>query len=91
MISRHLLRCGYRLHAFGSAAELLARAAEFEPRPDLLLTDVVIPGMNGVELARAVAQLWPGTRVLFISGYAVDVAISAMTSITDEMLISKPF
>src|SRR5262249_42018527 len=91
VIGRHLKRCGYRLHVFGSADELRAKAATLEPRPDLLLPDVVLPGRTGVELAPAVAPLWPGLRVLFMSGYTADVTIDAMQSVTDEMLISKPF
>jgi PAS domain S-box-containing protein len=90
-ISRHLKRCGYTLHVFGSPEELRARATALDPPPDLLLSDVVLPGMNGVELARAVAPLWPGVRVLFMSGYTADVSVSAMQSVTEDMLISKPF
>jgi CheY-like chemotaxis protein len=48
------------------ALDLIARATE---RPGLLLTDVVLPGMSGPELARRVAELAPGTAVLLTSGY----------------------
>ena len=91
VLSRHLKRCGYHLHVFSSPGELRARAGALDPRPDLLLSDVVLPGMNGVELARAVVPLWPGVRVLFMSGYTADVSVTAMQSVTEDTLISKPF
>jgi two-component system cell cycle sensor histidine kinase/response regulator CckA len=90
-LSRHLTRCGYHLHVFASPDELRARAGALDPRPDLLLSDVVLPGMNGVELARAVVPLWPGVRVLFMSGYTADVSVTAMQSVTEDTLITKPF
>lgn len=43
-------------------------AAEFQP--DYLLTDVLMPRMNGVELAIAVSKMWPATRILLFSGQA---------------------
>ena len=90
-LSRHLKRCGYHLHVFSTPGELRARASALDPRPDLLLSDVVLPEMNGVELARAVVPLWPGVRVLFMSGYTADVSVTAMQSVTEDTLISKPF
>lgn len=51
----------------GPAALQLARDAD---RVDLLLTDVRMPGMNGVELAKELSERFPSTPVLFMSGYA---------------------
>ena len=46
------------------------------PRPyDLLLTDVMMPGLNGKALADAVAMRWPRTRIVFMSGYAEDAIV----------------
>jgi PAS domain S-box-containing protein len=91
LIGRSLERSGYRVHAFASPDDVLARAATLVPRPDLLLTDVVLPRKNGVELAREAAALWPGLRVLFMSGYAAGMEHSAMASITEASLVAKPF
>jgi CheY-like chemotaxis protein len=59
---------GYRVLAAASGEEALARAAEAQ-EIDLLVSDVVMPGLCGAELARRLRATRPGTRVLFISGY----------------------
>ena len=67
--ARVLADVGYRVLEAESGAmaiELLRRSAD---RPALVLTDVVMPGMSGSELAAAVGRLAPGTPVLFTSGY----------------------
>ena len=55
---------------------------------DLLLTDVVMPGMNGRELARRVAALRPGLPVLFVSGYDDSLADGGVSV---EPFLAKPF
>ena len=66
---------GYAVHSFASGADALAAAATLEAPIDLLLTDVVMPQMNGRELAERVRAKRPGIRVLFTSGYTDDAIL----------------
>jgi PAS domain S-box-containing protein len=66
--------------------------ASCESQPiDLLLTDVVLPGLNGNELAERVCTLRPGLRVLFMSGYAPEEIVANGALPMGEQLIRKPF
>ncbi|HET9039087.1 MAG TPA: MASE1 domain-containing protein [Gemmatimonadales bacterium] len=67
--ARALAEEGYRVMEAGSGAEAVELLRRSQERPALVLTDVVMPGMSGSELAAAVARLSPGTPVLFTSGY----------------------
>ncbi|HKP94333.1 MAG TPA: PAS domain S-box protein [Fibrobacteria bacterium] len=58
---------------------------------DLLLTDAVMPNMNGGKLARELKALHPGLKTLFISGYAQDVLSAADTKLLDGAFLQKPF
>jgi len=57
----------------------------------LLLTDVVIPGMNGRELSERLRELRPDLKVLFISGYAADVIAHRGVLDPDVAFLRKPF
>ncbi|HEY8232756.1 MAG TPA: ATP-binding protein, partial [Vicinamibacteria bacterium] len=82
---------GYRVHACANAAEALAVAdAEREP-VDLLLTDVVMPGMNGRELAERLLGRRPDLRVLFTSGYGEDVIARHGVLEPGVLLLQKPY
>ncbi|MDP2372169.1 ATP-binding protein [Reyranella sp.] len=76
------------------AADGAAGLAAFEaaPRPyDLLLTDVLMPGMDGKALAAIVAERWPATRIVFMSGYAESAVVHHGTIDAGVLLLSKPF
>jgi PAS domain S-box-containing protein len=87
---RVLERHGYTVLACadGPAAVELAKAEERQI--DLLLTDVVMPGMRGYEVAKRVAETRPEIRILFMSGYAEE-ALVGRPALTDHPLIEKPF
>jgi signal transduction histidine kinase/CheY-like chemotaxis protein len=61
---------GYAVLEANSASDALRIAADVEHSIDLLLSDIVMPGMNGTELALRIVAQRPGIRVLFMSGYA---------------------
>jgi PAS domain S-box-containing protein len=67
-----LTELGYEVLAAPGPSEALALAARPEPPIDLLLTDVIMPSMNGKELAERIRALRPAVRVLFTSGYTAD-------------------
>jgi PAS domain S-box-containing protein len=69
LVSRALTPQGYRVLSCGSANEALEMAHAFEGPIHLLLTDVVMPGMGGAELAVKLRRARPETRVLYMSGY----------------------
>jgi PAS domain S-box-containing protein len=69
MIARALEDAGYQVLQAGDAAEAIEVFTRASGKISLLLTDIVMPGKNGRELAQQVAQLSPGIPVLFTSGY----------------------
>jgi CheY-like chemotaxis protein len=66
------------------ALEILRTAESF----DVVVTDVVMPGGSGPELAEAVRREFPGTRVIFMSGYTGDLADASMDGL---QIVHKPF
>jgi CheY-like chemotaxis protein len=86
-----LERLGYRALVAESPAEALDLAARHPGKIDLLLTDVVMPDMNGRELAERMGTIRPGLTCLYMSGYTADVI--AHHGVLDEgmQFISKPF
>ncbi|QEE31414.1 response regulator [Terriglobus albidus] len=85
-----LAQNGFDALAFGSAKEAIT-AAEALP-PDLLLTDVVMPDMNGIELAIQFRQKYPDCKVLLFSGQAAtnNLLEEAKGAGYDLELLSKP-
>jgi two-component system, cell cycle sensor histidine kinase and response regulator CckA len=86
-----LERAGYRVTDAGSAAEALDALERGLPRPDLLLTDVVMPGLNGRALAERLQEHWAGLRVLYMSGYTDDAIIRHGVLQPGVHFIHKPF
>lgn len=86
-VERALGRLGYAVVGATSAVEALAYLDDGEP-VDLVLTDVLMPGMDGVELARRVREQHPGARVLLMSGYAER---TLPTGPDAPPLLQKPF
>ncbi len=82
-----LERSGYRLLVASSAEEALQTARAFAGEIDLLLTDVVLPGLNGRRLADLLRVERPGTKVVFASGYFDESGILEPGS----DFIQKPF
>ena len=61
------------------------------PRPDLLLTDVVMPGVSGPELADLMTERWPEVRVLYMSGYTDGMLADHGVDFNEIQLLRKPF
>src|SRR5207237_5065955 len=70
LVREILSRLGYRVLVAGNGIEALALSQRFPETIHLLLTDVIMPGMDGCELAERMMVARPDTRILFMSGYA---------------------
>jgi hypothetical protein len=88
---RILTRNGYTVLTASSGAEAIEIAASYDRSIDLLLTDVIMPTMQGPTVAVEVRKLRPDTRVLFMSGHALPVLEAAAVLGTDFLLVEKPF
>jgi two-component system, cell cycle response regulator CpdR len=88
-LSRGLRRAGHTVDAVGDGDTALARsrAAAY----DLLLADVVMPGLDGIELARRVSDRQPGIRVMFITGFAAVALQDDGFAQRRATVLSKPF
>ena len=87
-LARALERSGYSVIAVdrGTAALPLIENEHF----DLLLTDIVMPEMDGIELAQKASALDPDIRVMFITGFAA-VALQSGRAAPEAKMLSKPF
>jgi two-component system cell cycle response regulator CpdR len=86
---RALERSGYAVEAVDRGTAALAKVETGEMF-DLLLTDIVMPEMDGIELAQRVAVLVPGMRVMFITGFSA-VTLRAGQTLPQAKVLSKPF
>ena len=87
-LARALEKAGYAVVAVdcGTAAIPLLESERF----DLLLTDIVMPEMDGIELAQRAGVLAPEMRVMFITGFAA-VTLKAGKALPQARVLSKPF
>ncbi len=91
LTTKMLEREGYTVLASCAPEEAVRLAREHAGVIQLLMTDVVMPAMNGQELARQIVALRPAIRCLFMSGYAADVITRRGELAADGHFISKPF
>jgi len=88
-LAKALVRAGYEVTDFDNGFSAYERLQE-EPF-SLLLTDIVMPEMDGIELARRATEIDPDLKVMFITGFAA-VALSADNRApSDARVLSKPF
>ena len=87
-LTRALEKSGYEVVAVdrGTEAAPLLEREHF----DLLLTDIVMPEMDGIELARHSSKVSPQTEVMFITGFSA-VALRAGEAMPNAKILSKPF
>ncbi len=87
-LQRALQRVGYDVDAVGCGTEAipLLEAGRYE----LLLTDIVMPEMDGIELAQKASAMDPDIRVMFITGFAA-VALQSGRAAPEAKMLSKPF
>jgi PAS domain S-box-containing protein len=86
-----LKSCGYTVLAADGMSGVEKHCREFRGGIDLLLSDMIMPGTNGKEVAEVVRRLRPGIRVLFMSGYTDDVIDHHGGLEPDTFFLQKPF
>ncbi len=86
-----LQQLGYQVVVAESGKSALALCDDWKGKVDLVLTDLVMPGKNGHELACELAKLYPGIRVLFMSGYTEDNAARREILLKGSSFLQKPF
>jgi DNA-binding response OmpR family regulator len=90
-IRRILAVGGYTVHEAATADDARRLFAEHRDTLDLLVTDVMMPGENGAELAGALREQKPGLRVLYVSGYPGE-DLARLGRLSGEVeLLRKPF
>ena len=90
LICRMLNELGYSPLETATADECMAAANKLG-KIDLLLTDIVMPGMNGCEVHEQLAAKWPGIKTLFMSGYTGDILTQHNLEESGDQFIAKPF
>jgi len=91
-LSRTVLEMlGYKVLTAGGADQALQLARDYDGNIDLLLTDVVMPGINGKELSERILAVKPGIKCLYMSGYTADVIARQGVLEQGVKFISKPF
>lgn len=86
-----LKKRGYKVLVAENGAEAILASQEYEGHIDLLLTDIMMPGMNGPELAERMVTLRPDIKVLYASGYADETISIAELTQDGAMFIAKPY
>ena len=91
LMGRVLARAGYTVLSAPDPHQALQLASELDTEVDVLVSDVVMPGMPGPELAERIQAIRPGLRTLFISGYTAETVRSRGGLPMSSAFLEKPF
>ncbi len=91
LLATALKNFGYHVIEAASPMEALKQVDEYGDNIQLLLTDIMMPDMNGFELAENLLKTRPGLPVLYISGYVQDDVISQYSIDKEKCFLTKPF
>lgn len=86
-----LEKFGYKVLTAISPLEALEIVKEHGDSIELLITDLIMPGMNGRQLADSVAKLYPGIKVIYTSGYTPNVIMQSGVIRDNINFIQKPY
>lgn len=89
MLARLLRTQGYAVSQAANAES--ARESLDAQRPDLVITDIVMPGESGIELRRTIAGRWPDLPVILISGYSAEGPAEFAARTPNTTFVQKPF
>ncbi|WP_462325908.1 response regulator [Desulfoplanes sp.] len=91
LVHQILESMGYTVFSAGSPHEALEPTADLPGTIHLLVTDVIMPGMTGKDLAGRPAEIYPDMKCLYMSGYTFDI-ISGQGALKENVhFIAKPF
>ena len=82
---------GYKVLEASSAEQAIQTADSFAAPIDLLLTDVIMPGMSGRQLAENILSRRPQTRIVYMTGYTDDMVVQHKVLEPGVKLLQKPF
>jgi two-component system cell cycle response regulator CpdR len=88
-LERALVKAGYEVTAFANGRDAFEQLSK-EPFT-LLLTDIVMPQMDGIELARRASEIDPRLKIMFITGFAAVILNTSTPAPKDARVLSKPF
>ena len=89
MLARLLRTQGYNVLQAANAAE--ARKLIEGEAPDLIISDIVMPGESGIEFRRYVSERWPDLPVILISGYSAEGPAEFAARTANTVFVQKPF
>ncbi len=89
MLARLLRTQGYTVLQAAHANE--ARTQLDSARPDLVISDIVMPGESGIELRRGILERWPELPVILISGYSAEGPAEFAARTPNTVFVQKPF
>ena len=88
-LAQALVKAGHEVTDFGDGGDAFECLKGF--RFDLLVTDIVMPGMDGIELAKRAAELNNALKIMFITGFAAVALHSSSNAPKQAKVLSKPF
>jgi two-component system cell cycle response regulator CpdR len=88
-LAQALIRAGHDVTDFGNGEDAYECLLGF--RFDLLLTDIVMPGIDGIELAKRAAEMNPSMKIMFITGFAAVALHPSSNAPKQAKVLSKPF
>jgi PAS domain S-box-containing protein len=91
LVAHALRNYGYKVHDFASPTEALTFSLITSERIDLLVSDVIMPGLIGPDLARQIRSRWPRLPVVLMSGYTDDAVYERRILTADAHYLQKPF
>jgi len=86
-----LEKAGHRVTACADGLAAYKAAEDFGTQTDLLLADIVMPGMDGIELSQRVNKLHPHIKILFITGFSAVAMGAGLGQNDNTKVLSKPF